>query len=60
MGVESSSRLIVDRFDGVALSVDPSDMAVSFSAQQVNCHSRRWGELSVRRGLRELEYESEV
>jgi len=54
------SMLVIQRFEGLASSVDRDDLRIGLAAAQENCYARRLGELSPRRGLRELTYDGEV
>jgi hypothetical protein len=46
-------------FRGMASNVDPSDLQPGFSTKQVNVEARKRGLLEVRRGLREMTFDSE-
>ena len=46
-------------FRGMASNVDPNDFQPGFSEVQINVNGFKRGELQVRRGLREIEFEGE-
>ncbi len=60
MATEIPSMLIIDRFEGLVSAMDPDDLSPSNASMQINCHARRFGELTQRRGLREITYDSEA
>jgi hypothetical protein len=43
-------------FEGMATNYDSSDIKPGVSEIQINCNGYKRGEISVRRGLREIEF----
>ena len=60
MAEKPLSTVIVQRFEGLASSVDRDDLKTGLAVEQVNCYGRRFGELSPRRGLREITHDGEL
>lgn len=54
------SVVVIQRFEGLASTVDRDDLRLGLATEQVNCYGRRLGELSPRRGLREITHDGEV
>lgn len=59
MGLDPESAVQMRQFLGMASNVDPRDLKPGVSQVQINVAVIRPGELVVRRGLRELTFDSD-
>ncbi len=57
MGVKADSAVSMAQFSGMFSNIDPVDLQPGQSEVQVNVMILRPGELTVRRGLRELTFD---
>lgn len=53
---QSNTRLVIADFKGMAPSQDPHALDPALSAYQVNCYAIHPGQLTVRRGLKLLQF----
>ena len=53
------AQVLIDRFQGMVSISDPADIRVGQSQFQINVNTNRYGELTVRRGLREIAFDAE-
>lgn len=58
MGQPAESAVEIRAFQGMSSNTDPHDLRPGQSAKQVNVAAVKLGELNVRRGLKELVYDS--
>ena len=59
MGEKEKSQVVIQSFNGMASVVDPNELKAGVSSEQVNVMVVRFGELQIRPGLRELQYDSD-
>ena len=59
MGQEARTAVEIRDFRGMSSILDPHDLPPGVSRVQVNVTATRMGELNVRRGLREVNYDAE-
>lgn len=55
--MEADTLLRIDRFAGMAGTIDPQDLDSTYSEIQVNVSCPRTGELTTRPGLQELAFD---
>jgi hypothetical protein len=59
MSEPAQVEVAIKDFRGMASNVDPTDLQPGFAEIQVNVNGYQRGQLEVRRGLREVEFEAE-
>jgi hypothetical protein len=59
VGIKPESEVRVDMFGGMVSNKNPRDLKPGQAAIQINVTAVRHGELQVRRGLRELQFDVE-
>jgi hypothetical protein len=59
MGEPARKSVEIRDFQGMASNMDPTDIKPGTSQLQVNVNGYKRGQLEVRRGLREITFESE-
>lgn len=59
MSEPARTEVAIRNFRGMATAPDPTDLQPGLAEIQVNVNGQRPGQLEVRRGLREVEFESE-
>jgi hypothetical protein len=55
--LEPDTLLKIDRFAGMAGTIDPQDLDSTYSEIQINVGSPRTGELTTRPGLQDLVFD---
>jgi len=60
MGEPAKSEVSIKDFRGMGSNYDPKDLPPGLSKIQINVNGYRRGELQVRRGLREVTFETAV
>jgi hypothetical protein len=59
MSEPAQTEVAIKDFRGMASNVDPTDLQPGYSQIQFNVNGFQRGQLEVRRGLREVEFEAE-
>jgi hypothetical protein len=59
MGIKAEAEILQSTFTGMVSNVNPKDLRPGQAALQINVTAIRHGELSVRRGLRELTFDTD-